>query len=77
MMIPLVRFVTAKGDVYQSIERKEFQIELGEKVVARRIQLPLKLVCSANICHIGLGYFDSQITRNDHRFLGCGLEGRV
>lgn len=26
------------------MERKEFTIELGEKIVARRVQLPLKLV---------------------------------
>lgn len=59
-MIPLVRFVTANGECFQSIERKEFQIELGDKVVARRLQLPLKLVVFLSVLHfIGMGYFNS------------------
>lgn len=66
-MIPLVRFVTANGECFQSIERKEFQIELGDKVVARRLQLPLKLVVFLSVFDgLGLGYLHSQITRNDN-----------
>ena len=40
----MVRFATGSGEVLHPMERKEFTIELGEKVVARRVQLPLQLV---------------------------------
>ena len=43
-MIPVVRFSTGKGEIVRAIGEREFSIELGEKKVAQRLQLPLKLV---------------------------------
>jgi len=40
-------------------------MELGSRVVARRIQLPLKLVLMYPVYHLGMGNLDSQIARND------------
>ena len=73
-MIPLVRFLTSTGDILQSVTHKEFTMELGSRVVARRIQLPLKLVLIFQVCDLGMGNLDSQIARNDNRLVGCGLE---
>ena len=42
--MPLVCFLTGDSEQLQTVEQKEFTVELGGKVVARRLQLPLKLV---------------------------------
>lgn len=73
-MIPLVRFLTSTGDILQSVTHKEFTMELGSRVVARRIQLPLKLVRIFRICEVGMGDLNPQVSRDDNRFVRCGSE---
>ena len=42
--VPVVTFVTMKGETRQVIEPQEFTIESGGVIVASRRQIPLKLV---------------------------------
>lgn len=42
--IPVVTFMTVKGEVVQPVESQDFSIESGGVVVAKRHQIPLKLV---------------------------------
>ena len=64
-MIPVVRFLTSTGDILRTVTHKDFTMELGSRVVARRIQLPLKLVLMYPVYDLGMGNLDSQIARND------------
>lgn len=53
--IPVVTFSTVKGEVIQAVESQDFTIEAGGLVVAKRHQIPLKLVGSIELYEHRLG----------------------
>ena len=42
--VPVVTFATVKGETEQAVEAQDFTMEAGGLVVAKRHQIPLKLV---------------------------------
>ena len=75
--MPLVCFLTGDSEQLQTVEQKEFTVELGGKVVARRLQLPLKLVGTGGASEVGVGHQHPQVAGDDDRPAGRGPEGRV
>ena len=75
--VPLVRFLTGDSEQLQTVGQKEFTVELGGKVVARRLQLPLKLVGTGEGSEVGVGHQHPQVAGDDDRPAGRGPEGCV
>ena len=72
-----MRFLTGDSEQLQTVGQKEFTVELGGKVVARRLQLPLKLVGTGEGSEVGVGHQHPQVAGDDDRLAGRGPEGRV